>query len=244
MDSEASKTNEDVEARLAKWFGTERERRVLSRNRQRSEAEVPAPRVKISNEGKVPTISPDHPNAAIGFQLLAEALGSTSEDFVNGLLIQIANAASPGQEPSESHLNFVLSVIKNIKPTNQIEAMLAAQMAVTHMATMTFARKLARVDTLQQLDSMERAYNKLTRTYAAQMETLKRYRTGGEQKVTVQHVSVNDGGQAIVGNVTHDARASNRRRPANATRALTDAQQPAMPLVDEPKGELVPLKRA
>jgi hypothetical protein len=34
------------------------------------------------------------------------------------------------------------------------------------------------------------------------METLKRYRTGGEQKVTVQHVNVNDGGQAIVGNVT------------------------------------------
>jgi hypothetical protein len=29
------------------------------------------------------------------------------------------------------------------------------------------------------------------------MEALKRYRTGGEQKVTVQHVSVNDGGQAI-----------------------------------------------
>jgi hypothetical protein len=34
------------------------------------------------------------------------------------------------------------------------------------------------------------------------METLKRYRTGGEQKVTVQHVTVNDGGQAIVGTVT------------------------------------------
>lgn len=31
------------------------------------------------------------------------------------------------------------------------------------------------------------------------METLKRYRTGGEQKVTVHHVTVNDGGQAIVG---------------------------------------------
>ena len=40
-------------------------------------------------------------------------------------------------------------------------------------------------------------------TYATQMEALKRYRTGGEQKVTVQHVSVSEGGQAIVGNVTH-----------------------------------------
>jgi hypothetical protein len=33
------------------------------------------------------------------------------------------------------------------------------------------------------------------------MEALKRYRTGGEQKVLVQHVTVSDGGQAIVGTV-------------------------------------------
>jgi hypothetical protein len=35
------------------------------------------------------------------------------------------------------------------------------------------------------------------------MEVLKRYRTGGQQKVTVEHVTVQAGGQAIVGNVTH-----------------------------------------
>ena len=34
------------------------------------------------------------------------------------------------------------------------------------------------------------------------MEALKRYRTGGEQKVTVEHVTVNAGGQAIVGQVS------------------------------------------
>lgn len=51
-------------------------------------------------------------------------------------------------------------------------------------------------------DSAERTLNKLTRTFCAQMETLKKYR-GGEQKITVQHqhVTVNDGGQAIVGTV-------------------------------------------
>jgi hypothetical protein len=31
---------------------------------------------------------------------------------------------------------------------------------------------------------------------------LKRYRTGGQQKVTVEHVTVNQGGQALVGSVT------------------------------------------
>ena len=50
------------------------------------------------------------------------------------------------------------------------------------------------------------AADKLARTFAAQAEALKRYRTGGEQKVTVQHVTVNDGGQAVVGTVTTKGR--------------------------------------
>ena len=44
---------------------------------------------------------------------------------------------------------------------------------------------------------------KLLRTYAAQVEALARLRHGGEQRVIVQHVNVNEGGQAIVGTVKH-----------------------------------------
>ena len=43
--------------------------------------------------------------------------------------------------------------------------------------------------------SAERAFNKLARTFATQVEALKRYRTGGEQTVRVEHVTVNEGGQ-------------------------------------------------
>jgi len=49
-------------------------------------------------------------------------------------------------------------------------------------------RRLANVENTLQQDSAERAFNKLARTFTVQMEALKRYRTGGEQKVTVQHV--------------------------------------------------------
>ena len=49
------------------------------------------------------------------------------------------------------------------------------------------------------------AFNKLTRTFAAQMSALKEYRSKGEQKMTVQHVHVAEGGQAIVGNVNAPA---------------------------------------
>ena len=72
---------------------------------------------------------------------------------------------------------------------------------VAELATMTFARRLARVENIQQQDSAEKAFNKLARTFVLQMDTLKKYRSGGEQRITVQHVTVNDGGQAVVGNI-------------------------------------------
>jgi hypothetical protein len=108
---------------------------------------------------------------------------------------------SKEKEASERGANFMLSVIKGIEPRNQIEAMLAAQMTAVHMATMTFARRLAHVDNIPQQDSASNAFNKLARTFAAQMSALKEYRSKGEQKMTIQHVHVAEGGQAIVGNV-------------------------------------------
>jgi hypothetical protein len=119
---------------------------------------------------------------------------------VNALILQLENARSR----QNSNLDFAPSVIKSIKPNDQLETML--HMAVTHLATMRFASRLALADNVEQFESAERAYNKLARIYVAQMEALKRYRTGGEQKVTVQHVSVNDGGQAIVGDVVQTSR--------------------------------------
>ncbi len=42
---------------------------------------------------------------------------------------------------------------------------------------------------------------KLSRTFTTQVETLQKYRSKGQQTIQVQHVQVNSGGQAIVGNV-------------------------------------------
>jgi hypothetical protein len=130
------------------------------------------------------------------------ALGTTSYDFSDGLLDQLANASSKGAKSDEDGINFMLAVIAGVEPRDEIEAMLAAQMAAVHKATLTFARRLAHVENIPQQDSAARAFNTLARTFASQMEALKRYRTGGEQKVTVQHVTVNEGGQAVVGNVS------------------------------------------
>jgi hypothetical protein len=171
---------------------------------------------------------------------LKETFG-TDDRFVKGMLSQLANTGAGGKLDHDE-LNFILSMVKGTKPRDQLEAMLAAQMAATHMATMTLARRLAKVENILQQDSAERAFNKLARTFAAQMEALKRYRTGGEQKVTVQHVSVNEGGQAIVGNVTRAPSETPPEKTADSHRALDD-RQTSMAIIEEPEREPVLIRR-
>jgi hypothetical protein len=156
------------------------------------------PRLNVSGSD----VNIDHPDPALGSILLLKAVGSTDGAFLHGLTKQLVNAGSQGPKADEDGINFMLAVVKGVEPRDQIEAMLAAQMAAVHNATMTFARRLAHVETIPQQDSASNALNKLARTFAAQVEALKRYRSGGEQKMTVQHVHVAEGGQAIVGNVS------------------------------------------
>jgi hypothetical protein len=193
--------------------------------------EKPSHRIVATKEtGSAVHLKPDHPDPQIGPLLLMQALGTEDTAFYEGLLMQLANAGSAGREPDEKGINFMLSVIKGVAPRDQLETMLAAQMAAVHMATMTLARRLAQVESIQQQDSAERAFNKLARTFTTQIEALKRYRTGGEQNVTVKHVTVNSGGQAIVGNVSHDGPGE------KAVALLTQSQEEGMPLLLGPGG--------
>ena len=182
---------------------TPNEQAALDAFKARQAARAPSPHLKVSGKGNVAELAPDHPDGEIAQNIMMESLGSADRDFVDGLLAQAGLLClDRGTHESERQLNFILSVVRSIKPRDEIEAMLGAQMATVHMASMTFARRLAHVDNIAQQDSAERAFNKLTRTFTTQVEALKRYRTGGEQRVTVQHVNVNEGGQAIVGNVS------------------------------------------
>src|SRR5258708_31629157 len=87
-------------------------------------------RVKISEKGGVPEIS--------AHILLMEALGTKDPDFLDGILCQLLNVRSRAGKVDERGLNFLLSVIKGVKPQDQVEALLACQMAALPTATMTF----------------------------------------------------------------------------------------------------------
>src|SRR5205823_3068448 len=126
-------------------------------------------------------LSLDDPDAGIGQLLLMGAIGAKDLHFYEMLISQLADVSRQGRAADERGLNFMLSVVKGIEPRDYIEAMLAAQMAAIHNATMTFARRLNHVENIPQQDSAERAFNKLARTFATQVEALRRYRTKGEQ---------------------------------------------------------------
>jgi hypothetical protein len=101
---------------------------------------------------------------------------------------------------------FMVSVVNDIGARDAVERMLAVQMAATHVALIRAGGWLAKADTLPRLEAYSTAYNKLARTYATQMEALRKHRNGGQQKVQVEHVHVHPGGQAIVGDVHHGGR--------------------------------------
>ena len=131
---------------------------------------------------------------------LNAVMGTKNTDFAEGLFTQVVNTVSRGPNTDINATNFALAAIAGIEPKDEIEAMLAAQMAAVHNATMRYAMLLTHSDTIRQQDSNSRALNQLARTFTAQVEALKRHRSSGQQ-VVVKHVTVNDGGQAVVGNV-------------------------------------------
>jgi hypothetical protein len=160
-----------------------------------------APRIKLLSHG----FSIDHPNPELGEQLMAEAMGLPDRDAMYGIVRQLVKASVNGEKPDEVNLCFMISMMKSIKPRDSVEAMLVAQMVSVHVMAMRCAYHLANADDVAQQDSAARAFGRLARTFPAQIEALNRYRSNGEPAITVQNVSVGDGGKAIVGNVTQHA---------------------------------------
>lgn len=127
----------------------------------------------------------------------------SNEHFFAELLSQITSVGAQSASVSAKAANFVLGFIDDMKPRDAAETALCTQMAVTHQSAMMMARRLNLAPDIQRQEAFERALNKLLRSYAAQMDTLKRYRSKGQQVVRVERVTVERGAQAVVGNVTH-----------------------------------------
>jgi hypothetical protein len=93
--------------------------------------------------------------------------------------------------------------VSSAEPRDAVEAMLVTQMAATHVAMTTMSLKLHHASSFQMRESFERSMTRLSRSFLAQMDQLKKYRAKAQQVVRVERVEVNEGGQAIVGDVSY-----------------------------------------
>ena len=254
------------DATKSNYQPTERELAALKRFRQKPPKD--APRIKVLSCPVGATTMLDHPEWEIGEMLFMEAIGTSDPAFCRGLLTQLNIAIAEGHNKSDD-INFMASVIIGIAPRDQIETMLAAQMAFVHMATARAMRQFLeaaeRADRIQVLDAFERSrpkqssavgerqtsdvgesqtsetaarlqmemaersLNRLTRTFTAQMEALKRYRIGCEQKVTFENMMVAAGDQAVVGNMAQDKSNVARIKPEHPPAVASKPKDVPMP---------------
>ena len=128
--------------------------------------------------------------------------GTKNEALIGVTADQIANLCLRGKQIDVIAADAALAVVTELKPRDSTELLLATQMAAVHMMAMEMSRRAIYPE--QTTDGVDKNINRVTklmRTYTAQVEALNKYRTKGRQKITVQHVNVNDGGQAVIGDV-------------------------------------------
>ena len=135
------------------------------------------------------------------WQRLKAAFGTSSSDFVNATLVQIQAASKlPCGSISETGVNAALALIEGCEPRNEVEAALATQLACTHACTMAVLSRLGGAHGGDRhVAIMVSAAAKLVKAFAIQVEALRRLRSGGNQTVRVEHIHVDQGGQAAVG---------------------------------------------
>jgi hypothetical protein len=129
--------------------------------------------------------------------------GSQSDDWNNILANQAMQALwlKHSDEDSRSRqYSATVAALVGIGPKDEIEGMIAAQLLAAHHSAMECYRRamLGEQTFGGRQESLNQA-NKLSRTLAALVEVLDRHRGKGQQKVTVEHVHVHSGGQAVVG---------------------------------------------
>ena len=137
---------------------------------------------------------------------LLKRLGGSQSDHWNKVLIDqtvhtLGLNRSDGEARERRHRAALAGLI-GIGPQDEVEGMIAAQLIATHNATMEcYRRAMIAEQTLEGRRENLNQANKLARTYATLIEALNRHRGKGQQKVTVEHVHVHAGGQAVVGMV-------------------------------------------
>jgi hypothetical protein len=148
--------------------------------------------------------------------------GSMSDDWNNRIANDTVCALwlkNSDEATRKRQLSAAIAGLVGIDPRDELEGMMAAQLIAAHSAAMEcYRRAMIPEQTFEGRHEALNQANKLTRSFSALLDTLNRHRGKGQQKVTVEHVHVHSGGQAIVGNVEGrgEGNGTNEREPPHA----------------------------
>jgi hypothetical protein len=131
--------------------------------------------------------------------------GSASDDWNNRVAndtIQTLWVKNSDDETRHRQTMAAVDGLIGINPRDELEGMMAAQLIASHSAAMECYRRamIGEQSFEGRRENLSQA-NKLSRSFATLLDALNRHRGKGQQKVTVEHVHVHSGGQAIVGAV-------------------------------------------
>ena len=134
---------------------------------------------------------------------LADVFGTEDKALQDRLLSQAAGAVSDFSGRELTTFDYIAAAMHGMAPRDSLEGMLSTQIVAGHTLAMTLLERAAlpnQADLVVEVN-VNRAV-KLMRVTVELIAALGRYRGKGEQKMTVEHVHVHQGGQAIVGPVT------------------------------------------
>jgi hypothetical protein len=161
-----------------------------------------------------------------------------SDDWNNIVTNQTVSAlwlkhSNPEEIRHQQHAT--VSALIGIAPRDELEGMIAAQLIACLSASMECYRRamIGEQSFEGRRENLSQA-SKLSRTYATLLEALNRHRGKGAQKVTVEHVHVHKGGQAIVGNVESPGGGFSSKSEEQP-HALAHAPGTPMPSADPPR---------
>jgi hypothetical protein len=156
----------------------------------------------VTKETKKQPVAVTHDPAANKGEL-KDMGGSMSDDWNAILANSVAQALwlkNSDADTQAKQYSAAVAGLFGISPKDELEGMLAAQMLAAHTAAMECHRRAMLPEQhAQGRHENLTAANKLSRSFAALLDALNRHRGKGQQKVTVEHVHVYEGGQAIVG---------------------------------------------
>jgi hypothetical protein len=137
-----------------------------------------------------------------------KATGVSAEDVAIGLAIQaavfpIAGDGEGDAERKREQVSVAVETLEQIKPEGALQSMLAVQMIGVHNTAIKFLmRATDKEQSFEGTDANVLRATRLMRLFNEQLQALASLRgQTGQQKVTVEHVHVYEGGQAIVGSV-------------------------------------------